>query len=136
MWSIGRNALGVSLILMFAACAGQTISLVNSTVTTKANADLDTPKPQSTFRLTDIIRVTVFVTWPDVTASGGLHHVEWNWYRGAQLVSQGKHLMRFNTAPADLWTIRAASSLGVGSYKVETIIDGNVISTDSFTIAA
>jgi hypothetical protein len=121
---------------MLTGCANQQISVVNSTVTTMQNAELDKLTPQTTFASDDIIRVIVYFTWPDVEARGGLHTAEWNWYRGDQLVSHSHNMVRFMHAPADLWTNRPAAALGAGNYRVETVLDGKVVCTNVFTIKA
>ncbi len=105
-------------------------------VTSQERLQLDKPSPQSTFGLDEVVYVVVYVTWPDITKGGGEHPVEWNWYRGDQLVSHAHAMVRFMSAPADLHTGRPASALGVGSYKVDTVLDGKVISTNAFTIKA
>src|SRR5580693_8672320 len=87
--------------LLLTGCADNTISVTNSIVTTRQNAELEKPTPQSAFKLDDIVEVVVFVTWPDVTTSGGLHHAEWNWYKDGQVVSHSHNLVRLKVAPAN-----------------------------------
>ena len=103
-------------------------------VTSQERIQLDKPAPVSTFGLDEIVFVVVYITWPDVTAGAGEHEAEWNWYRGNQLVSHSHNMIHLNSAPTNLNTGRPASALGVGNYKVDTIMDGKIISTNAFTI--
>ena len=107
---------------------------VNSTVTTAYNQQLNKRTPISTFSLEDSVVCLVDFAWSDVTHSGGDHVVGWRWYRDSVLVSQSQKRMTFATSPYTTWTKRAASSLGSGQYKVETLLDGQVASSCEFQI--
>jgi len=86
MWSRSNLALGV-VTLLLAGCAEQPISLASSMVTSLEKVQIDKPASQTVFGLDEVVYVVAFLTWPDVTANGGTHKVEWNWYRGDQMVS-------------------------------------------------
>ncbi len=133
-----RSAFRLAAFLAPLACAGcadQPLSLTNSVVTSASNALHGSATPQSHFVAGEYVRVLVYVGWPDVAQPGGYHHVDWNWYRGSQLVSHTRTVrLRFNYAPAELSTQRAAVALGPGDYRVDTIVDDKVLSSNSFSI--
>lgn len=88
------------------------------------------------FSLEDSVVCIVDFAWSDVTRSGGDHVVKWRWYKEGTLVSQSEKQMTFNTSPYSTWTTRAASGLGPGQYKVETLLDDQVASSCEFQIKA
>ena len=131
----------VRLAALFAAplaclgCSGQPLSLSNSLVTSASSVARGSTTPQSHFTAGEYVRVLVYVAWPDVTQSGGDHHVDWNWYRGPLLVSHfHTNRLRFNSSPAELSTQRAAAALGPGDYRVDTLVDDKVLSSNTFAI--
>jgi len=89
------------------------------------------------FHLNDRIIQMVDFTWTDPLQDAGIHRCEWKWYRDGKLVSDtpAKRLY-FATTPFTLRTARPAAPLGVGSYTVDTIVDGNVVAVSTFTISA
>ena len=97
---------------------------VNTVTTTSYNRQLGKRIPISTFSPEDTVACLVDFAWSDVTRPAGDHLVQWRWYRDGTLVSQAEKKMTFATSPYTTWTTRAASSLGPGQYKVETLLDG------------
>ena len=86
------------------------------------------------FTTEDVIRCYVSVTWDDVTAGAGEHSVIWNWYKGEKLISSHKKKLDFNYAPYEVYTTRPAFALGVGHFKVETLVDGKIMDSREFDI--
>lgn len=66
--------------------------------------------------------------------SGGNHLVEWRWYLGDKLVSHSKKGLSIAATPSTVRSMRAASALGAGRFKVETLIDGILASSTNFEI--
>ena len=90
--------------------------------------------PMDKFTTEDIIRFYSSFSWDDVTKPGGAHVVAWNWYKEGALVSTDTKNFKFRHAPYQLWTTRAASALGVGQYRIDVLIDGEVKSSITFEI--
>ena len=89
----------------------------------------------SQFAPSDYVVQLVDFTWPDVNRAGGRHHVRWKWYRGDSLVSTTSRYLEFDTTPYTLHTTRSASGLGgSGNYKVETLVDDQLVATSRFTV--
>lgn len=87
------------------------------------------------FRLNDRIVQMVDFTWADPMQDGGIHDCEWKWYRDGKLVSDTPERdFRFVKTPFTLRTARPAAPFGVGTYTVDTILDGKVVATSAFTI--
>ncbi len=89
----------------------------------------------TTFHLDDRIIQMVDVTWRNAGEDGGVHRCQWKWYRDGQLVSSSPvRDLDFERTPYTLHTARPAAPLGIGTYTVDTLIDGNVVATSAFTI--
>ncbi len=137
MRAISRLPALLTLLLACSGCADQQLSVASSVVTSAGSVILGSATPQSHFVAGEYVRVVVYVTWPDVTRFGGDHHLDWNWYRGSQLVSHNHFVrIRFNYSPAELSSQRAAAALGPGDYHVDTVVDDKVLSSNSFSISA
>lgn len=125
------------ILLLLASCAttGSTMPhAFNALLTTEYDQKLSKRIPVKDFSLEDTVVSNVYFQWADVSSSSGEHRVEWRWYKEGILVSQSEKRLKFNTSPYTTWTTRAASSLGVGHYKVDTILDGQVASSSEFDI--
>jgi hypothetical protein len=89
------------------------------------------------FNTDDFVIELVSFTWPGTTQDGGFHEVSGQWYRDGTLISQGGPYRRlFASSP---WTIRAeraAALLGVGHFKVQLLVDGDVAAESEFDITA
>jgi hypothetical protein len=62
-------------------------------VTSLEKVQLDKPATQTVFGLDEVVYCVTYLTWPDVTASGGSHQAEWNVYRGDHLVSHSQAMI-------------------------------------------
>jgi hypothetical protein len=91
--------------------------------------------PVSAYTPQDVVRLYVSVRWDDPTKDAGVHDINYNWYLGDKLVSTYYRRALFVRSPAELHTTRAASDLGSGHFKVEILIDKNVVGSKEFDIA-
>ena len=126
----------VIVLLAVVACGGcsQTLSVAPPTLTSGAAMTQGRRLPAASFTLADRVVMLVDITWPDPTADGGIHACTWRWYRDGQLVSQSQARLVFRSTPFTLRTARAAATLGVGRYTVQTLIDDQVVATSPFSI--
>ena len=136
MSKLSRIAALMAMTVACAACQTQALTTVSSVTTSAASVASGTRTARSEFSTNEIIYVYVYVTWPDVTAPGGKHDVDFRWYRDAQLLSEHHGSVKFTTAPGSIWTRRAAAALGPGSYRVEARIDDQLMATNSFKVDA
>jgi hypothetical protein len=132
------SALTASAVaIFFASCATDPSKLphaTNATVTTELNRKLSKRVPMQSFSLQDSVVSMVDFQWPDPTHPGGEHRVEWRWYKDGTLVSQSEKRLTFTSTPYTTWTTRAAGSLGIGHFRVDTLLDGVVASSSEFDI--
>ncbi len=116
------------------AC-GPTIAVSDPTLVSGVDRARGKRIASDTFRLDDRIIQFVDFTWPDPRQDGGIHECEWKWYRAGTLVSDTpEKRLDFRSTPFTLVTARAAASLGVGRYTVDTLVDGKVVATSAFSI--
>ncbi|MBS0380710.1 MAG: hypothetical protein JSS29_19690 [Proteobacteria bacterium] len=108
--------------------------VVSTTATTGFNQKLQKRVPMTTFGLEDTVACMVDFAWEDVTHPSGEHQLEWRWYRDGSLVSQSQKELYFKTSPYSTWTDRAATSVGPGHFRVETLLDGVTAATCEFQI--
>jgi hypothetical protein len=108
--------------------------VVSTTTTTQLNHALRKRTPVATFSLEDGVVCIVDFAWDDVTRPAGAHSVQWRWYKEGTLVSQSEKEMYFKTSPFSTWTTRAATSLGPGQFRVDTLLDERVASSCEFQI--
>jgi len=126
--------MGVSVVLSFSACSTP-IHPVGSVLTTKQSFLMGKRIPTKVFSLEDVIRYYVDFTWDDVTGPAGDHQIIWNWYKADVLVSTGtKERVYFKRAPHGIFTMRPASALGVGKFRIDVLVDGKVMSSVDFEI--
>ena len=90
--------------------------------------------PVAVFSSDEIIRYYVDVTWDDVKKEAGNQKVTWNWYKEDKLVSTNEKYFYVKKAPFEIFTTRPASALGVGHFKVETLIADKVMASTEFDI--
>ena len=129
-------ALGVTLC---SGCAqNDVISVGGSVLTDGSDSAQGRRVPLIQFSTQDTVAQLVDFNWPDPTIDGGRHKVVWKWYHGNQLLSQSgcgasnTTPLLFATTPWTLHTQRAAASLGIGHFKVQTVVDDNVVATNEF----
>ncbi|MGA2868506.1 MAG: hypothetical protein ABSF34_05020 [Verrucomicrobiota bacterium] len=120
--------------LVFAGCSSMPLHPVGSVLTNASSILAGKQVPMDKFTTQDIIRYYTSFTWDDVTQSGGQHEVTWNWYKGDVLISTVTKNVVFHHAPFQLWTTRAAAALGVGKFRIDVLIDGDVKSSVTFEI--
>jgi Gram-negative bacterial TonB protein C-terminal len=119
-----------------AGCQNQPLQVVSAITTSETSLLNGHRDARQEFGPNETVVVFVYVTWPNVTSPGGTHFADWRWFRGNQLVSESQNHVTFKRAPGDLWTRRAAASLGPGDYRVETRLDDQVLATNDFKISA
>ena len=88
------------------------------------------------FTSQDFVVNLIDFKWEAVTENGGSHLVEWRWYQNDKLLSRSAKTLVFTSTPYTTWTRRAASTLGVGHFRVETLVDGVIAASNDFDIAA
>jgi hypothetical protein len=111
-------------------CANPRIELVSGVVTAGGEV-----VPVSEVHLKDIVYVYTHVRWSPATEPGGRREVGWLWYStGDQLVHADRQVLNFKETPARLVSYLPAAGLGVGHYRVTTLIDGIVIDTQQFSV--
>ena len=86
------------------------------------------------FSSEDVIRYYVSVTWDDVTKEAGNQKVTWNWYKDGQLVSTNEKYFYVKKAPFEIFTTRPDSALGLGHFKVETLVGNKLMASTEFEI--
>lgn len=91
--------------------------------------------PVHSFGPQDFIVLFTDLKWDAVKREGGLHTVGYNWYLGNKLVSKSSGLVDFTSTPFTLATRLSAAGLGTGHFRVETVIDRKVVSTNDFEIS-
>jgi hypothetical protein len=87
------------------------------------------------FTSQDFVVYLVDFQWEPVTENGGSHLVEWRWYQNDKLLSRSAKTLVFTSTPYTTRTQRAASTLGVGHFRVETLVDGVIAASNDFDIA-
>ena len=126
---------GLAAIALFPGCAGIPVHASASVLTTKNSFLQGKLIAQKTYRLEDVIRFHVDLTWDDVTREAGIRQIKWNWYKDGILVASDKndnaHLMR---APSARFTMRPAVGLGRGHFKVEGLVDDIPMASEEFDI--
>jgi hypothetical protein len=86
------------------------------------------------FSSQDYVVFDVSLQWDPTRTSLGKHSVTWNWYADGKLISTDTKPLEFHHPPYDLWSRRAASALGTGSFKVEVLLDRRFLAGNIFTI--
>jgi hypothetical protein len=83
----------------------------------------------------DFVVFLLDISWNQVEESGGIHKVEWRWYKDEQLVSKSEANLIFKRTPLTLRDSRAAITLGHGKFKVESHIDNKLVAFSVFEIS-
>jgi hypothetical protein len=129
---------GLVSVILFSGCAttpsATTPHVTSSVLTSGANLSSGKRVPVRTFSSQDFVVFLVDFQWGAVGESGGSHNVEWRWYQNDKLLSKGRNTLVFTSTPYTLRTTRAAATLGIGHFKVETVIDGNIAASSEFDI--
>ena len=123
------------LLAALCGACGPTIAVSGPTLVSGVDRARGKRIASDSFRLDDRITQFVDFTWADPRQDGGVHECEWRWYRDGALVSDTpERRLDFRSTPFTLVTARAAASLGVGHYTVDTLVDGKVVATSAFAI--
>jgi len=126
------NLLAANLLT---GCAGEPIRTLNVVLTSGASVHAGKRTPVHRFGHDDYVWQLVDFSWSNLDQNGGIHRCTWNWYRNGVLVSKTpQKYLRFGHSPYTLETHRPAAALGVGQFRVETVVDDQVVATSSFDI--
>ena len=60
--------------------------------------------------------------------------VEHRWLQNGALVSEGKRVIAFDKTPINLYSRPAAAALGNGHFKVQTLMDRQIVGDEQFDI--
>jgi hypothetical protein len=129
-----RLSVFIFTVLLFAGCSSVPVHKTGSVLTNASSLLQGKQTPMDKFTTQDGIRYYTSFSWDDVTQPGGAHKVTWNWYKDNVLVSTVTKNVFFTQAPFLLYTSRTASSLGVGKFRIDVLIDGDVKSSVNFEI--
>lgn len=110
------------------------IKVASVVLTSGVDAQAGKRVQSSHFTQRDYILQYTDLTWSDAGQDGGVHHVRFSWYKGDQLVSSAPHQMLHLTSTH--YTKRAAGALGSVHFCVETIVDGQVVSSSKFDVSS
>ena len=134
--SAARTYVLVATVLTCVGCAGK-IDVSGTTLISGASLQAGKRVEMAHFTRQDYVVQLVDFSWSSVQQDGGTHRVTWNWYKSDVLVSKTpSRYLTFSTSPYTLHTARAAATLGAGSFKVETVVDDQVVATSYFDIGA
>jgi len=107
----------------------------DAVLTTKENLERGRLVGQDTFDLQDIIGFHVDITWDDVSQEAGWCDIQWNWYKDDKLVAHYENDRAYlRAAPNPRVKLQPASSLGVGHFRVECVVNGKPIASAEFNI--
>jgi hypothetical protein len=116
-------------------CTNSKIDVVGATLTSGAIMSQGKRTPVAQFTRDDYIVMLVDFTWPNAAEDGGTHKCDWQWYRDGQLISKSAtKMIRFVSTPVTLRTDRAVATLGTGHFRVETIVDDQIVAHSEFDI--
>ena len=123
-----------ALLALLGACASASIRY--SGVIT-ANEDPHVREvPTRKVALKDHVVIVTHVVWPETDRKGGLHAVRWNWYEGETLIAERAKTLDFGKTPNRFSRSLPASDLGIGSYRVEVLVDGTRVDEQTFDVVA
>jgi hypothetical protein len=128
-------SLVLGLGVVSTAMAVETPYLFNVMTQTGASMAAGKRVPTRHFEQSDFVIQLADFNWTPVDQGAGRHQVEWRWYHGRTLVSKTSKELDFNSTPYTIWTKRAASTLGNGHFRIETVVDGEVVANSEFDIA-
>lgn len=121
--------------LVSPAAADEAYHLTHTMLTSGASLAAGKRVPVQAFDQRDFVVQLADFAWEPADMGAGKHDVVWRWYQDDRLLSQTAKSLDFNSTPYTLWTRRAASTLGFGHFRVETMIDGMVVTASEFDIA-
>jgi hypothetical protein len=130
--SIVSLIIACTTLALFSGCV--TVRPSGSVLTSQSNYLRGKRVPVDVFSSEDVIRYYVSVTWDDVTKEAGNQKVTWNWYKDGQLVSTNEKYFYVKKAPFEIFTTRPASALGLGHFKVETLVGNKLMASTEFEI--
>ncbi len=128
-----------------AGCANvsaDTIKVSGAVLTSGASLAQGRRVPVQQFSHDDYVWMLTDFTWADTSRDGGRHKLIFNWYRNGQLVSHTDYDREhprpflFAHTPTTLETHRPAATLGVGHFKVETVVDDAIMASREFDITS
>jgi hypothetical protein len=131
-----KNSACITLMLLTSCATGPQVHVVSSFLVSSESLAKGKRTPATTFTLEDVVRFYVDIRWDDATKDLGLYHVTFKWSQDSKVLSSAIRTYRFNTTPFELWTQRAASALGVGHFRVEVLVGGEVLASKEFDITS
>jgi len=91
--------------------------------------------PMTSIHEKDTLYVVTHVRWEPVAESAGARTVTWNWYsQDNKIVATRSMVLKFDKTPYQFWYRFPAANLGVGKYRVDTVIETTVASSQQFDI--
>jgi len=123
-------------VVLTTACTPIKIELASSFTTSNKNLAIGKRTVTTQFKSDDTINFYSDFKWEDLSKPAGRKIVVWNWYsENGKLVSTAKRNYYFNEPPFELRSSRAASALGLGKFKVEIVVDEQVMASQEFEIS-
>ena len=134
-----RTQYSILILLLFCLCGClipvSEMELTSSILTTGGEGAVFKRIPQSgSFKLEDIIHLLTTLRWEDVESGAGVHEMVHKWYAGEELISRIKFDACFYRTPYEIRSEITASSLGVGSHRVELYIDDILFDQRDFEV--
>lgn len=130
----------IILILLLSCLCGCSIpvsdmELTSSILTTGGEGAVFKRTPQTgPFKLGDTIHLLTTLRWQDVKSGAGVHEMVHKWYAGEELISRIKFRACFYRTPYEIRSQITASSLGLGSHRVELYIDNVLFDQRDFEV--
>jgi len=124
----------LSLALLMFGCATPDPHLANSVLSSAENINFGKRIPVRNFTQQDIIVWLVDVAWTPPTRPAGRRYIETSWYKDHQLISEAHEYQYLMNTPYSIWSRRAAATLGIGHFKVQTAINDEVIAVAEFDV--
>lgn len=109
------------------------VSLVSAMLAASVERGVGPTGIGTVFRRDDKIFAYAAFSWSNT--AGGKHVFETRWYRGTEVVVRPAVVpVEWGASPGAVWQSIGADLLGVGSYRVEFVIDGRVVATKAFSV--
>jgi hypothetical protein len=137
-FSCRQAVAGLALAAVVVGCA-QTdpIRATSMVLTSGAMRTSGKRTPVHSFGHDDYIWQLVDFSWGNLDNTGGMHRCSFYWYRDSTLVSETpEKYCYFGHSPWTLETHRAAATLGTGHFRVETVVDGQIMVSSVFDITS
>ena len=90
--------------------------------------------PSTHFNLGDVVFFYVKLNWANAAAPQGYRLIEWQWMKGEKVMATTTTKYFLQSAPRDIRTRIAASTLGEGVFTVGAYMEGSLLDKRSFTI--